>query len=82
MKALALVGLLVGAGVWVGWTEQRHRLQSHTIALEGGTKVVIHYNVPINDTIKYGNGQHLLSLREAVRIMESIVKDEGKKETR
>jgi hypothetical protein len=82
MKTLALACLAAATLVWVGWTERRHRLQSHQIALAGGTKVVIEYNIPINDTVQYGNGQHLLSLREAVKIMESIVADERKKETR
>lgn len=81
MKALALVGLLVGVGVWVGWTEPRHRLQSHMISLAGGTKVLIEYNTR-EEQIRYGNFQHLMVLREAVKLMESIVADEGKKETR
>lgn len=82
MKALALVGLLVGVVVWVGWTEPRHRLQSHTISLAGGTKVTISYNVQNDQQIRFGNAQHLLTLREAVALMESIVADERKKETR
>lgn len=82
--ALVAVTAIVGITVMQVFSDQEFNQfnknkQSHKIVVANGTSVTIEYPASVKENISYGIGQHIMVLKEALSVLESIAHDRNRK---